>query len=112
VLLEPLLIDRELMTGCDLFMAADLQLVQMGQVTFGAYMGQKMRGVAKGWLLGTNAAVQQVRGHWERLLWTGLTSARKQQVKQKQRSASFKNQRTTKEQFPSFVPGEVRREYG
>lgn len=62
MLMEPLVVVVELIPGCKLLMALDLQLMQLSQVTLGADMGEEMGGVSEGGLFWADAAVEH-RGH-------------------------------------------------
>ena len=69
MLLVPPVVSGKVMTGRNLLMASDLEFVQMGEVTFGANVGQKMGNITESRLFGTNAAFEQWRGHsWKSLL--------------------------------------------
>ena len=68
MLLVPSVISCELMAGGDFLMAANLEFVQVGQMTFRANMSKKMGDIAEGWSLGADAALEQGRSHWRRLL--------------------------------------------
>jgi hypothetical protein len=57
------------MTSTDLLMTSNLKLVEVRQMPFGTDVGEEVRCVAEGWMIWTNAAVEQCRCHWERLLY-------------------------------------------
>lgn len=61
----PLVVVGKLDTSCNLLVALDRQLVVVGQVTFGADMGKKVRDIAESLLPGANAAAEQLQRHDE-----------------------------------------------
>ena len=65
ILLIPLIVVGELDAGCNLLVALDCQFVVVGQMTFRADMGQKVRDVAESLLPGANTATEQLQRHDE-----------------------------------------------
>ena len=56
--LVPLVVDCKLVTSSDLLMTANLELMEVREMSFGADMSQKVRGIAEVRSLGTDEAVE------------------------------------------------------
>lgn len=59
MLIEPLIIGVKLVSGSNLLMTLDLQLMQLSKVALGGDVGQEVGRVSEGGLLGADAAVEQ-----------------------------------------------------
>lgn len=57
--MEPLIVGIELVSGSNLLMTLDLQLMQLSKVALGGDVGQEVGRVSEGGLFGANAAVEQ-----------------------------------------------------
>lgn len=61
--LVPLVVECKLVASSDLLMTANLEHVEVREMSFGADMSQKVRGIAEVRSLGTDEAVEEVARH-------------------------------------------------